>query len=64
MASEAKRRANAKYDAAHTKQVSMKLNVNTDADIIERLESVPAVQTYIKDLIRRDIKNGRNLVGH
>ena len=64
MVSEAKRRANAKYDAAHTKQISMKLNTTTDADIIERLESVPAVQTYIKDLIRKDIANGRNLVGH
>ena len=62
MTTAAKKRANAKYDAAHTKQVSMKLNLETDADIIERLESVPAMQTYIKELIRADI--GRKKVGH
>ena len=62
MTTEAKKRANAKYDAAHTKQIKMKLNLETDADIITKLESVPAVQTYIKELIRADI--GRKLVEH
>ena len=63
MTTEAQKRANAKYDMSHTKQVKLKLNLKTDADIIERLGSVPAVQTYIKDLIRKDM-GGRNPVEH
>lgn len=46
----------AKYDAANTKQYKLKLNLNTDADIIKRLDSVPNRQGYIKDCIRNDIK--------
>ncbi|MBP5475013.1 MAG: hypothetical protein J6X83_01970 [Methanomicrobium sp.] len=61
MTTEAQKRANAKYDLHHTKQIKLKLNIKTDADIIAKLETVPAVQTYIKDLIRKDI-SGRNSV--
>lgn len=53
--SEAHKRANAKYDETHTKQVKMKLNLKTDADIIARLEQQDKVQSYIKALIRADI---------
>lgn len=53
-------RAGAKYDATHTKKFGMKLNLNTDADIIARLEEVGAIQTYIKRLIREDIERERN----
>jgi len=56
MTSEAQKRANAKYDAANTIQVHMKLNKATDADIIERLRTISNVQGYIKDLIRQDMK--------
>ena len=56
MATEAQRRATAKYDAAHTKQVHLKLNINTDADIIEHLSKQESVQGYIKWLIRADMK--------
>ena len=55
MASEAQRRAVAKYDAANTKQIKIKLNLIWDADILRKLESVDKKQTYIKDLIRQDI---------
>ena len=55
MATEAQRRATAKYDAAHTKQVHLKLNNKTDADIIEHLAKQVSVQRYIKLLIRADI---------
>lgn len=55
MASEAHKRANAKYDETHTKQIKMKLNLKTDADIIARLEQQDKVQSYIKALIRADI---------
>lgn len=52
---EAKRRANAKYDKANTKGIYLKLNKNTDTDIIEHLEEAENVQGYIKTLIRKDM---------
>ena len=55
MATEAQRRATVKYDAKNTKQYHLKLNLNTDADIIEWLNQQPSVQGYIKQLIREDI---------
>lgn len=59
MATEAQRRAVRKYDAANTKQVKMKLNLKTDADILGRLaqaaETAEGMQGYIKRLIRADI---------
>ena len=53
---EAQRRAKEKYDAANTVQVKLKLNTKTDADIIEKLESVGNKQGFIKELIRATIK--------
>jgi hypothetical protein len=47
--------AKRRWDRQNTKQVMMKLNVNTDADIIQHLGSVFNVQGYIKSLIRADI---------
>lgn len=52
---EARRRATAKYDAEHTKRISLKLNLGTDADILAKLDEVDSVQGYIKELIRKDI---------
>ena len=54
--SDARKRADSKYDANHTKQVKLKLNLETDKDILERLEEVDNKQGYIKALIRSDIK--------
>lgn len=45
-----------RYDAAHTKQLKLKLNTTTDADILEKLDSVESKQGYIKRLIREDLK--------
>lgn len=56
MASESQKRATEKYDKANTKQIMMKLNKGTDADILEKLASVPNIQGYIKALIRADIR--------
>lgn len=47
-----------KYDADHTKRYYLKLNLESDKDIIEKLEQIKAtegVQTYIKRLIREDL---------
>lgn len=57
MASKAQVRASAKYDARHTKQIKLKLNLETDKDIIEKLEKVGNKQGYIKELIRKDLES-------
>lgn len=57
MTTQAQKKATAKYDAAHTKQVMLKFNLSTDADILDKLESVGNRQGYIKELIRKDIAN-------
>lgn len=56
MASEAQRRAVKKYDDSNTRKITFKFNLETDKDIIERLDTVPNRQGYIKELIRADIK--------
>ena len=52
---EAKREAIKRYDAANTKQIILKLNLKTDADILARLQEVGNTQGYIKTLIREDM---------
>lgn len=52
-------RAITKFTKEKTVSVNLRLNKNTDADIIEKLTSVPSKMGYIKQLIRADIaKNG------
>ena len=57
MISDAKKRADAKYDAGHTRQIKLKLNLETDKDILKRLDEVGNKQGYIKELIRDDLKS-------
>lgn len=45
-----------KYDKENTKRVYIKLNKNTDSDILSYLDSKPNKQGYIKELIRKDMK--------
>ena len=52
--SEAQKRAVAKYEKANIRRIVIKLNRNTDQDIIEHLNNIENVQGYIKELIRRD----------
>lgn len=59
MVTEAQKRASAKYDKLNTTQVILKLNIHTDADILQKLESVGNKQGYIKTLIRADMKKKR-----
>lgn len=63
MATESQRRATAKYDAANTTSVRLKMNINTEMDIIERLEEVGNKNGYIKQLIREDIKRNKEHKG-
>lgn len=55
MTTESQKRASAKYDAAHTRQIMLKLNTKTDADILEHLDTMDNKQGYIKALIRKDM---------
>ena len=45
-----------KYDAKNAKNFTMKLNLNTDKDIWDKLAAVDNKQGYIKALIRKDIE--------
>lgn len=55
MLTEAQKRAIAKYDKANTRQIHLKLNRRTDADVIQALDNAESKQGYIKGLIRADI---------
>ena len=57
--SDAQKRAVRRYDDKATRQIRLKLNLKTDADILERLSKVDNMQGYIKHLIREDIEKDR-----
>ena len=57
---EALRKAIDKYDKANTVQFKLKLNRNTDKDIIEYLETLSNKQGFIKELIREHLKKGKH----
>lgn len=54
--SQAQYEATARYNKKHTRLLPIRLNCNTDADILARLESVPSKAGYIKELIRKDMQ--------
>lgn len=56
---EAQKKAQKKYDEANKEKfrmIHLKLNRETDTDVIDKLESVDSIQGYIKELIRADIR--------
>ena len=57
MATEAKRKANDKYNKKNSVLVPIRLNKQTDKDIIYHLETVNSKGGYIKDLIRKDMNS-------
>lgn len=56
MPTEAQKRASRKYDKKSTVFVGLKLNKNTDADILERIKKEESMQGFIKKAIREYIK--------
>lgn len=48
------------YDLAYAKQnirrVTIGFNRNTDADLLDYMESIENMQKYLKDLIRQDME--------
>lgn len=56
MTTEAQKRAQKRYEEATKnkwRMIRLRLNKETDADIIEKLEASGNIQGYIKDLIRK-----------
>ena len=63
MMTEAQKRAQKKYDDANRARwrlIHLKLNKETDTDIIEKLESEGSMNGYIKSLIRKDIEESQS----
>lgn len=58
MVSEAQKRAQERYDAENTVRVTVKLNRNTDAELIEMLENAPSKQGLIREALRAWGKRG------
>jgi len=50
-------KASEKYDKNNTKGLYLKLNIHTDKDILEFLDTKSNKQGYLKDLIRADMGN-------
>lgn len=46
-------------DKLYTKRYGLKLNMHTDAELIEKLSEQSSVQGYIRRLIREDIERGK-----
>lgn len=58
MATDAQRRACAKYDKNNTVMLTVKLNKQTDADIIAYLEKSGNTQGAVKKALREQINKG------
>jgi uncharacterized protein (DUF1778 family) len=59
MVSEAQKRAKKVYDKK-TKELFLRLRLNQDRDVIQRLDEVPNKTEFIRELIRRDIRENTN----
>lgn len=62
MATKAQLKAQAKYDKENTKQILLKLNLSSDADIIGKLNAEPNKQGYIKQLVRNDMRTSSDVL--
>ena len=54
------RESKKQWDAENTERVSLKLNKNTDADILEAIDKAPK-QTEIKRLVREALENAKSM---
>ena len=55
---DAQKRASIKYAKSNVTQIKFSFNNKTDADILEKLNSIDNKQGYIKSLIRNDMMKG------
>ena len=54
--SAAKLRATKKYEKANIRQILLKFHKTHEAEIIEKLDSVPSKNNYIRQLILHDLE--------
>ena len=54
--SAAKLRATKKYEKANIRQILLKFHKTHEAEIIEKLDSVPSKNNYIRQLILKDLE--------
>ena len=59
MRSEAKRRAEILYRKKNVRQVVLKFYKNTEADLVEYINSLDNVSGKIKELLRKEMKRGK-----
>jgi hypothetical protein len=59
MSTEAQKRGNAKWKKNNAKTIYFRLYKNTDADLIEFLETVDNKQALIKRLLREEMEKAR-----
>lgn len=55
MITEAQKRATIKYEKQNIKRIVLKLNVKTDSDIIQYLNTKDNINGYLKELVRNNI---------
>lgn len=48
------------YDKEHFRDFTLRLKKNSDADLIEKLDSVPNKSQYLRGLVRADVDDGNN----
>ena len=53
-----------KWQKENTKTILIRLNIRTDKDIIQQLDTVKSKQGYIKDLIREDMEKKGIVIPH
>ena len=51
-------RATMAWSKTHVKQIKINMNLDTDAEILAKLDSVPNKTDYIRQLILADIAKG------
>lgn len=54
MITEAQKRATIKYEKENIKRFVLKLNIKTDNDIIQYLNTKDNINGYLKELVRKD----------
>ena len=59
MVSKAQKAAKKRYDLT-TKELVLRFRLNKDGDVIQRLSEVPNKTEYVRELVRRDIRENAN----
>jgi len=64
MVSDKRREYIAAWQKKNVRQIKFNFNLQTDADILAKLDSLENKQSYIRDLIRADIEKSSKIPCH